>query len=316
MKSIFLDIKTHLKEDFKWSTYSYFALFLTVSIYFNYKYDIEDSIIDPHLRSIQGFLYYLFLYLFGYYGMAVPQLILSKKTHVLKQPRYWIRSGFFILVCSFAASFYLSWFVERNHFNHFDFIFTYNLFVQGSCFITTFTPLLIFWLITKKGNESFYGFRFRNTNLKPYFIMLGCMMPLLIWASFQSDFQETYPALKSWKLYKPFGLSEFKTTAIFESFYGFSFICVELLFRGALIIGLSKILGKEVILPMVTMYAFLHFGKPMAETIGSIFGSYILGVVALKKEHLFGGIIIHMGVALSMDLLAMLQHYVIQHPSF
>ena len=70
-----------------------------------------------------------------------------------------------------------------------------------------------------------------------------------------------------------------------------------------------KLLGKEAVLPMVSMYAFLHFGKPLGETIGSVFGGYILGVIALKKEHIFGGFIIHVGVAYLMEITAFWQHY-------
>ena len=35
---------------------------------------------------------------------------------------------------------------------------------------------------------------------------------------------------------------------------------------------------------MAATYAALHFGKPMGETISSIFGGYILGVIALYNH--------------------------------
>ena len=58
---------------------------------------------------------------------------------------------------------------------------------------------------------------------------------------------------------------------------------------------------------MVVCYASLHFGKPLGETIGSIFGGYILGVLALQTRSIWGGIIVHVGVAWLMDLAALLQ---------
>ena len=67
--------------------------------------------------------------------------------------------------------------------------------------------------------------------------------------------------------------------------------------------------GIDCIFSILTLYSFIHFGKPLVETIGSIFGGYILGVIALKKEHIFGGCIIHIGVAYLMELSALWQHY-------
>ena len=94
---------------------------------------------------------------------------------------------------------------------------------------------------------------------------------------------------------------------VFEFFYAFDFIIVELLFRGFFIIGLAHILGKSALLPMVTMYAFLHFGKPLGETIGSVFGGYILGIMAFKTKNIWGGVILHIGIALLMELAAFIQ---------
>lgn len=94
---------------------------------------------------------------------------------------------------------------------------------------------------------------------------------------------------------------------VFELAYGIDFIATELLFRGFLIIGMAHILGKDVILPMVVTYAFLHFGKPLGETIGSVFGGYILGIMALYSRNIWGGIAIHLGVAWLMELAAFLQ---------
>jgi hypothetical protein len=44
----------------------------------------------------------------------------------------------------------------------------------------------------------------------------------------------------------------------------------------------------------------------MHETIGSFFGGFILGTIALHTKSIWGGIIIHVGIALLMELLAFL----------
>ena len=104
------------------------------------------------------------------------------------------------------------------------------------------------------------------------------------------------------------GLSQTQMGVIYEFFYLADFTFTELVFRGVLVIGMARLIGKDAVLPMVAVYAFLHFGKPLGETIGSVFGGYILGVIALKSKNIVGGCIIHIGVAFLMDIAAYIQH--------
>lgn len=86
-------------------------------------------------------------------------------------------------------------------------------------------------------------------------------------------------------LFKSFGQIGFSYNNKFA--YAWDFVSVELAFRGFLIIGMIKILGKGAVLPMAVTYAFYHFGKPAGETISSVFGGYILGIIALLyKKHI------------------------------
>jgi len=72
-----------------------------------------------------------------------------------------------------------------------------------------------------------------------------------------------------------------------------------------------SVLGRGAVLTMVVTYCFLHFGKPLGESISSIFGGFILGVVAYETRSIWGGVILHMGIAWMMDLAAYLQKNVI-----
>jgi len=92
----------------------------------------------------------------------------------------------------------------------------------------------------------------------------------------------------------------------YEFFYLTDFLNTELLFRGFLVIGVSKYLGKDSILPMVAAYAVLHFGKPLGETISSVFGGYLLGVLAYYSKNIWGGVILHITLAGSMEFFAFL----------
>lgn len=121
---------------------------------------------------------------------------------------------------------------------------------------------------------------------------------------------KTYPIYRSYggaSFAEYFALPEFVSKLLFELAYGSSFFSVELFFRGFLILALSRFLGKDVVYPMVYAYCILHFGKPMGETISSIFGGYILGVIALESRNIWGGVLIHAGIAILMDIAALMQ---------
>ena len=70
---------------------------------------------------------------------------------------------------------------------------------------------------------------------------------------------------------------------------------------------LARYLGAYAVYPMVAVYCYIHFGKPFAEALGSIFGGYILGVISLESRSVMGGVLIHIGVALGMEILAFAQ---------
>jgi hypothetical protein len=60
--------------------------------------------------------------------------------------------------------------------------------------------------------------------------------------------------------------------------------------------------GKDCILPMALFYCTIHFGKPLGECISSYFGGIILGVVIYNTRTIFGGLIVHLGIAWLMEL--------------
>ena len=137
--------------------------------------------------------------------------------------------------------------------------------------------------------------------------MLLLMVPVIYIATWLPGFLEYYPTYKragGFGFAAHYKIPEFVASMIYELFYLTDFLNTELFFRGFLVIGLSKLMGKNVVLPMVATYAVLHFGKPMGETISSVFGGYILGVIALYSRNIWGGVFIHGGIALFMELFA------------
>ena len=133
------------------------------------------------------------------------------------------------------------------------------------------------------------------------------MLPLLVGASFAESFQRQYPMYKTSVAHTYLNVPEWVTAIAYEIAYGLDFITVEYLFRGFMVIGMISILGRGSVITMAVVYCVLHFGKPPGEAISSIFGGYILGVIAYETKSIWGGIIVHMGIAWLMEGLAFAQ---------
>ena len=58
---------------------------------------------------------------------------------------------------------------------------------------------------------------------------------------------------------------------------------------------------------MVLPYLMIHFPKPWLEATGAIFFGVFLGVLALRSRSIWGGVVVHACVALSMDVMALVQ---------
>jgi len=172
--------------------------------------------------------------------------------------------------------------------------------------VVTFVLLLIWWWLDRK-SQPFYGLSSRYFNAKPYWLMLLIMVPLIAAASTQPDFLAMYPKLKnisyinlSATWYQPL---------LFELAYGSDFFTIELFFRGFLVLAFAKWVGKEAILPMALFYCTIHFGKPMGECISSFFGGILLGIVTLHTKSIWGGLLVHVGIAWLMELGGYLGNY-------
>lgn len=165
-----------------------------------------------------------------------------------------------------------------------------------------FVFVLALFLIWKRCNpeQAFYGTYAKGFDVTPYFIMLALMVPLLLWAATQPDFLAVYPKFRN----SVFLVQESRWyhVLLYELAYGSDFISIELFFRGFLVLAFAKWVGKEAILPMALFYCTIHFGKPLAECISSYFGGLILGAVTLHTRSIWGGLIVHLGIAWLMEL--------------
>jgi membrane protease YdiL (CAAX protease family) len=130
-----------------------------------------------------------------------------------------------------------------------------------------------------------------------YVVLFALVAPAVYLASLTSGFQHTYP------FYKLANRSSFDFWA-WEMMYWAQFLSLEFFFRGFLLQGLRRALGSNAIFVMIVPYNMIHYGKPMAETFGAIFAGIILGTLAMRTRSIWGGVLIHVGVATMMDVLA------------
>jgi membrane protease YdiL (CAAX protease family) len=146
-----------------------------------------------------------------------------------------------------------------------------------------------------------YGFKLKIKR-QYYAIYLGMfliVLPFAIYASTRTDFRAIYPFFRG-AFYAP--LSHI---IIWEVAYLATFIALEFFFRGFLVLGLEKNFGKLAIGVALIPYVMLHFHKPPLEAFAAIFAGLILGAVSQHTRSILGGILVHIGVAATMDFLAL-----------
>jgi hypothetical protein len=306
MKKIWKFLKTHVSEDFSKGEYILSAVLLAAGIYLNYKFDVEDSILDDQTGWTK-FIGYYFFYAVPYYCTF---LIHRRPAHnnFWAQNQFWIRSQAALLILSLDASVpFVDILIEENSPIELHY-WLYKVTVNGISLFTVFIPLIIFYNVFDRREGHMYGLASKKFDIKPYIMMLIIMLPILISASFHESFLRQYPMYNTSDAHTYLGVPDWITALSYEFAYGFDFITLELLFRGFMIIGIAHIAGRRAVLAMAVVYCFLHFGKPAGEAISSIFGGYILGVIALETRSIWGGIIVHLGVAWLMELIGYIQH--------
>jgi hypothetical protein len=143
----------------------------------------------------------------------------------------------------------------------------------------------------------------KRPRLLPYLLMLLLMAPLVVAASASSSFSTMYPRVQELSRYTTSVIS-WGEVLLYEVCYLVDFLSIEFFFRGFLVAVLSRILGTQALLPVAFFYFSIHLGKPMPEAIGSFFGALVLGSVALQTKSVWGGWVVHAGIALLMELLS------------
>tara|TARA_R110002096_G_scaffold299503_6_gene494148 strand:+ start:49329 stop:50153 length:825 start_codon:yes stop_codon:yes gene_type:complete len=160
-------------------------------------------------------------------------------------------------------------------------------------------PIIAIWVMPgERVRDYFISFKGLLKHLWIYFGLFALVLPAVLIAAESESFLRTYP------FYKLANRSAMDFW-IWEALYVVQFFSLEFFFRGFMLKATAPRLGSAAIYVMLIPYCMIHFGKPMSETFGAIIAGTVLGTLALRTRSIWGGVLIHVGVALTMDLLAL-----------
>jgi membrane protease YdiL (CAAX protease family) len=169
-------------------------------------------------------------------------------------------------------------------------------------------PFPTYKLIFPKDKLLDMGLRVRGfiEHLWIYGLCLLVVLPAMWLVSRQPDFGTYYP------FYKASSRSYFDLLA-WEGIYFAQFFGLELFFRGLWLGAMRRSLGSGAIFSMAVPYCMIHFGKPYLEVNGAIVAGVVLGSLAMRTKSIYAGFLVHITVALSMDLLALFHRHALPH---
>ena len=133
-----------------------------------------------------------------------------------------------------------------------------------------------------------------------YLLLLSPILVFVYWVSLGKDFVNHYP------FYDLAGRSWVDLLA-WEFLYLCQFVFLEFFFRGFIVNALRPAIGANAVWVMCVPYLMIHFPKLWLEATGAIFFGLFLGILALRSRSIWGGVMVHAGVAVSMDIVALLR---------
>lgn len=184
----------------------------------------------------------------------------------------------------------------------------YELVAYGwwtGCHLLAF--IIIPWLVIRfvlREKMRDFGWRINESaqHWRSYLLLLSPILVFVFIASLGQDFVTHYPfyklASRSWVDF-----------LLWECLYLSQFVFLEFFFRGFMLQALRPALGANAVWVMCVPYLMIHFPKLWPEAGGAILFGLFLGILALQSRSIWGGVAVHAGVALSMDIAALLRKH-------
>lgn len=167
-------------------------------------------------------------------------------------------------------------------------------------------PLLVVLLLPGERVRD-YGLSVKGLgdHLWIYLVLFGIVLPAVIVVSYTPGFKSHYPF--PWSGMTLTAPVDGRLFVAWELIYALQFFSLEFFFRGFVLSALRRSMGAYAIFAMVVPYCMIHFGKPLPETLGAIVAGTVLGTLALGTRSIWSGVFIHVSVAWTMDIAALIQ---------
>ena len=295
------DIGGFIKKDFLWVKYLSALALAVLIIIAQVKFSIYDIIIAPTYDDGTSMLRIPLIYIMVYFLVLIPSLAMHSELWRLRRWQVWVFPIILLTIDGAGQGYYgyMQW-ADEHGVTLKD---RYYLRLVGSFMFRSVFIVLMLCVFRKltEGRFGLFGLRRSTKYLRVYALIYVLLLPMFLYVSFTPQFLDYYPKMFIDYYDGALGWDRWQLTGLFELFYANDFIGVEGMFRGALVIGMSRWLGCRAVLPMALTYMCIHLGKPDLELCSSVIGGYILGVLAWRTHHLWGGIIIHLGIAMFFE---------------
>lgn len=162
-------------------------------------------------------------------------------------------------------------------------------------------PVLLWKALFPRDSLLDMGLRGRGFfgHLGLYALCLTAVFGAMALVARQPDFLAYYP------FYKAASRSWFDFW-VWEGMYAVQFLALEFFFRGFMLEVMRRSLGASAIFAMAAPYCMIHYGKPYLEAQGAIIAGVVLGSLSMRTRSIYAGFLVHVSVALSMDVIALL----------
>jgi len=149
-------------------------------------------------------------------------------------------------------------------------------------------PLAAGWLLFRDKSWD-YGIRIGHwkSSLVMTLVCLAAMAPILYGVSEMPEFRSYYHK----------SAIDWPKLLLDKALYYFAW---EFLFRGYMLFGLEKSIGRSAIFVQAIPFVLLHLEKPFLETLFCIPGGFVFGYVAYRTRSFLPCFIIHFGIYVMM----------------